>query len=120
MTVSACLILVGSYWLSTDSPNLLLLEAVEDVGDGDAVQALVVDLANGGFLADKDVKNDALLGVFALDAQILEIARVPERVEVALDRNRIICIAGMGEHPGQDGFLGDAPVADDTDLVNRI
>jgi hypothetical protein len=73
-----------------------------------------------GLLADKDVKNDALLGVLALDAQILEIARVPERVEVALDGNRIVSIAGMGEHPGQDGFLGDAPVADDPDLVNRV
>ena len=84
------------------------------------VQALVIDLADGGFLTDKDVKDDALLGVLALNAQILEIAGVPERVEVALDRNRIVSIAGMGEHPGQDGFLGDAPVADDADLVNRV
>ena len=32
-------------------PDLFLLEAVKDVGDGDAVQALVIDLADVGFLA---------------------------------------------------------------------
>ena len=31
-TVSARLILVGSYWLSTESADLFLLEAVENVG----------------------------------------------------------------------------------------
>ena len=68
-------------------PDLLLLEAVENVGVRDAFSSLVIDLADGGLLADKDVQNDALLRVLALDAQIFEVARVPERVEVALDRD---------------------------------
>ncbi len=120
MTVSACVILVGSYWLSTERRTFSFLKRSSTSEVGTHVQALVIDLADAGFLTDKDVKDDALLGVLALNAQILEIARVPERVEVALDRDGIVGVAGMGEHPGQDGFLGDAPVADDADLVDGV
>ena len=70
-----------------------------------------------GFSRTKTFENDALLRVLALDAQVFEIARVPERVEVALDRDRIVGVARMGEHAGENGFLGDAPVADDADLI---
>ncbi len=112
---------LGGVVLAFDrKPDLFLLEAVEDVGNGNRVQALVVDLADGGLLADKDVEDDALFRVLALDAQVLEVAGVPERVEIALDGDRIVGIAGVGEHPGQDGFLGDAPVADDANLVDGV
>ena len=65
--------------------DLLLLEAIEDVGGRDGAVALVIDLANGGAFADEDVEDDALLRIFALDAQVLKVAGVPEGVEVALD-----------------------------------
>ena len=116
MTVSACLILVGSYWLSTERRNLLLFEAVEHVGHRHAVQALVVDVANGGFFADKHIQEDALFGILALDAQILEVAGVPERVEIALDGDGVVGVALVGKHAGEDGFFGDAPVANDANL----
>ena len=57
--------------------NLFLLEAVEHVRDRDSVQPLVVDLANGGLFPNKDVQDDALLRVLALNAQIVEVGRIP-------------------------------------------
>ena len=85
--------------------DLLLLEAVEDVGGRDGIVALVVDFADGGPFLDEDVEDDALLRVFALDAQVLEVAGVPEGVEVAFDRDWIVGVPDMGEHAGEDGFL---------------
>ena len=61
--------------------DLLLFEAVQNVGYRDRAQTLVVDLADIRFLADENVEDDALFGVFTLDAQIVEVAGVPERVE---------------------------------------
>src|SRR5579875_471614 len=65
--------------------DLLFLEAVENVGGSDGVQTLVLNVADGGLFADVDVEDDALRRLFPFDADILEIAGVPERVEVALD-----------------------------------
>ncbi len=100
--------------------HMLLLEAVEHIGDGDAVQTLVVDLADVGLLHDEDVEDDALFGVFALDAEIIEVAGVPKGVKVALDGDRIVDVAHVGEEAGQDGLFGNAPIADDTDLVDGL
>ncbi len=47
--------------------------------------ALVIDLADCGSFTDEDIEDDALFGVFALDAQIFKVTGVPERVEIALD-----------------------------------
>ena len=116
ITVSARLILAGSYWLSTVRPTFSFLKRSRTSETDDRAQALVVDLADIRLLADKDVQDDALFRVLALDAQIVEVARVPERVEVALDRDRVVGIADMGKQAGQDGFLGDAAVADDANL----
>jgi hypothetical protein len=69
-----------------------------------------------GFSLTKTFEDDALLRVFALDAQVFEVARVPERVEVALDGDGIVGVAGMGKQARQDGLLGNAPVADDANL----
>ncbi len=57
--------------------DVLFLEAVENVRGGDRVQALVVDLPNGGLFFDDHVENDALGGIFPGDLQILEVSRVP-------------------------------------------
>ena len=112
---------LGGIVLAVDGKaDFLLLEAVEHVGHRHAVQALVVDVANGGFFADKHVQNDALLGVLALDAQIVEVAGVPERVEIALDGDGVVGVALVGKHAGEDGLFGDAPVANDANLRNGI
>ena len=76
--------------------DLLLLEAVHDVGDGDRVQALVVDLADGGLFANVDLQLEAALAGNLLDADVVEVAGVPERVEVALNDGRVIGVAGAG------------------------
>ena len=100
--------------------DLFLLEAVENVGRGDRVVALVVDFADGRLFLDEDIEDDAFLCVFAFDAQIFEVAGVPERVEIALDGDGVVDIAGVGEEPRQDGFLGDAPVADHADGIDGL
>jgi hypothetical protein len=68
----------------------------------------------------QNVEDDALLRVLALDAQVLEVRGIPERVEVALDGDRIVGVAGVGKEARQDGLLGDAPVADDANLLDRL
>src|SRR5581483_2325585 len=100
--------------------DLFLLEAVENVGVRDRVIALVVDLANAGLFTDKNVEDDALFRVLALDAQVFEVARIPERVEVTLDRDGIVSIALMGKEPGEDGLPGNAAVADHANLSDRL
>ncbi len=86
----------------------------------DGVVALVIDLADRGALANEDVEDDALFCIFSLNAQVFKVAGVPERIEVALDRNRVVGVAGMGEEARKDRFLGNAAIADDPDLVNGL
>ncbi len=93
--------------------DLGFLEALGDIRQRDGVVAGVVQLADGGLFLDVDDELDAGGGVDALDADVFEVAGVPERVEVALDDGRVVQIAGAREEPGDDGFLGDAAVADD-------
>jgi len=100
--------------------DLFFLEAVEQVGLRDCAQPGVINFADGGLFRHEDVEDDTLLGVFALQAEIFEIAGVPQRIEVALDGNGIVVVADVGKQARQDGFFGDAAVADDADLVNGL
>src|SRR6202035_722746 len=54
------------------------------------------------------------------DLQILEVSRVPERVEVALDGCRIVDISLMAEQPRQHRLSGNAAVADHPDLLDHV
>ena len=101
-------------------PDLLLFEAVEDIGLCNRIESLVVDLADGGLLTDEDVQDFALGGVLFFDADIFEIAGVPQRVEIALDGGWIVVVADVRVEAGEDGFLGDAAVADDPDFGDDI
>ncbi len=100
--------------------DLLLLEAVHHVRDGDRVQALVVDLADGGLFANVDLQLEAALAWNLLDAHIVEVAGVPERVEVALHHGRVVGVAGAAEQARDDRLFGDAPVADDLDRAKDL
>ena len=105
---------LGGVVLALDGESdLLLLEAVEDVRDGDGVEAGVVDGADGGLLAHVDQKLDALGLVDTLDADVVEVAGVPERVEGLLDGGWIVDVAGLEIGAGEHRLLGDAAVADD-------
>ncbi len=100
--------------------DLLLLEAVEHIGLRDGVQPLVVDLADSGLFTDEDVQDLALGGVLFFDADVFEVAGVPERVEVALDGGWVVVVADVGVEAGEDRFLGDAAVADDANFRDDV
>ena len=100
--------------------DLGFFEGLLGVGEGDGVEALVVDLADGGLFADVDDELDAGGGVDALNADVFKVAGVPEGVEVALDDGGIEEIALAGEETGEDGLLGDAAVADDLTGWQRV
>ena len=98
---------LGGIVLALDGKaDLFLLEAVEHVRVRDGIEAFVVDLADGGFFLDEDVEDDAFFRVFALDAQVFEVAGVPKGVEVALDGDGIVDIAVMGEEAREEVSLG--------------
>ena len=73
-----------------------------------------------GFSRTKTFRMMPFSVVLALDAQILEVARVPQRVEVALDGDGIVGVAGVGKEPRQHRLFGDAPVADDANLIDGL
>ena len=112
----ACRI-IGALYRETD---VFFLEAVQNVRGRDRVQTLVIDLANRRFLFDDHIENDALGRVFPRDLQILEIARIPQRIEVALDGCRVVDISGMGKQPRQHSLSGNAPVPDHSDLLDCV
>ena len=86
----------------------------------DGVETRVVDLADGGLFTDEDTRTDALGGVLFFDADVFEVAGVPERVEVALDGTGVVVIADVGVEAGEDRLLGDAAVADDANLRDDV
>ena len=105
---------LGGIVLALDcEADLFLFEAVEHIRLRDGVEAFVVDLADGGPFPNENIQDDAFLRVLALDAHIVEVARVPERVEVALDGDWVIGVAGVGKETRQHRLFRDAPVADD-------
>ena len=57
--------------------DLALLEFVEDVALGDGTQAHVLDLADSRLFLDVNVDDPAFGEGLSLDAQIVEVARVP-------------------------------------------
>ncbi len=73
--------------------DLFLLETIQRVRNGKRVQAAVVDLADGRLLAHIDDQLHTCGVVHALDLHAVEVARVPQGVEVALHHGRVILIA---------------------------
>src|SRR5689334_22738780 len=99
--------------------DLLFLKAVEDVAICDRIQTDVLDLANRGLFRDVDVDDHAFLRVFALEADVVEVACIPERIEVAFQRLRIVNVARPGKHASSDGIGGYASLAVNVDLGNK-
>jgi hypothetical protein len=98
----------------------LVLEPVKNVRNRDRVVALEVDLADGGLLANVDLELHTLWRVDTLDAHIVEVACVPQRVEVALDHRLIERIPGARVQARQDRLFGNAPVADHLRLAQNL
>src|SRR5450756_414652 len=74
--------------------DLALLEFVEDVTLGDRTQAHVFDLADGRLFLDVNVDDPAFGGGLPLDAQIVEVAGVPQGIKVALQGRLVVNVTG--------------------------
>jgi hypothetical protein len=101
-------------------PNLLLLESVENIAVGNSAQADVVDLTDRRLLLDLNDEPPAFGRLFAQKLDVLEISRVPQRIEVAFQRSLIVNIAGLGEDAGEDSVFGDAAISDHIDFGNDV
>src|ERR1035441_849514 len=101
-------------------PDFALLEAVEHVAGGNGIQAGVVDLADGRPLFEVKVQDPTFGALFALKADVLKVAGVPESVEVAFDGGGVVDVAGLAEDASLDRVGGDAAVAVDFDVDNEI
>ena len=100
--------------------DLALLELVEHVALRDRTKADVLDLADRRLFLHIHVDDPALGGGLALNAQIVKISGVPQRVEVPFQGCLVVNIPGPGEHAGFDGLRRDAPVAADGNLDDHV
>jgi hypothetical protein len=66
------------------------------------------------------VDDPALGGRLPLDAQVVEIAGVPQRIEVAFQGRLIVNVAGAGEHAGLDSVRRDSAVPVNLDRSNHV
>ena len=83
--------------------DFALFEAIENVGLGDRVDAVVADAANDGALSDfeDDVFVIGAVGrIFDAELYVFEKLRVPESLEIAAERFLIIRIAFAREDAG--------------------
>ena len=101
-------------------PHFGFFEAVEHIAGRDRTQSGVVDLPDRRALLDIDVDDPALGGLLALKPEILEVSRIPQRVEVTLDRRLVVYVTHPGEDSGLDGFLRNSPAAVNLNLDDQI
>jgi hypothetical protein len=66
------------------------------------------------------VDDPALGGLLALKPDILEVSRIPQRVEVTLDRRLIVYVADPAENSGLDGFLRNSSAAVNLNVNDQI
>ena len=99
--------------------DLALLEFVEDVTLGDRTQAHVFDLADGRLFLDVNVDDPAFGGGLPLDAQIVEVAGVPQGIKVALQGRLVVNVTGLGEHSCPNGFRRNPAIAMDNDALDH-
>src|SRR5208283_2797043 len=100
--------------------DFTLLEPVEHVAGGNGIQSDVVDLADGRPLFEINVKDPTLGVLFALKADVLKVAGVPEGVKVAFDGGGIVDVADLAEDASLDRVGRDAAVAVDADANDEI
>ena len=100
---------------------LAVLERVENVGFADGFKPVVFDPADDrplDHVEDDDFGVGAVGTVLHFEANILEILRVPQRLEIA-PQARLRCrVAGAGEDPRLQGFAADAPVSVELDAID--
>src|SRR3974390_2127342 len=99
--------------------DLVFLEFVEDIALRNRTQARVFDFADGRLLFHINVDTPALGGLLALNSEVVEVAGVPEGVEVTFQGLLVIHVARTGEHAGTYGVGWNAAVAVDDDFLNH-
>jgi len=97
-----------------------LLESVENVALRDRINSDVVDLPHARLLFNVNMQDPAFGGGFALKANVFEVAGIPQRVEIALDRRLVIDIPRAREDVGTDGFCGNATVPVDLNGAHDV
>ena len=80
------------------------------------IQAVILDFADGGLFLDVDVNDPALRRLLAFETQIVEVAGVPERVEIALQTRLVVDVAAASGHARLDGVGRNAPVSSRHDI----
>ncbi len=100
--------------------DLAFLESVQHVGLRNRVQAEVLDLADGRLFLDVNVDDPALGCLLALEADVFEIAGVPQGVEAALDHRGVVNLAAVDEHTGFNGLCGNPALAVSNDVDDEV
>jgi len=100
--------------------DFALLKLIQYVALRDRIQTDILDLSDRWLFFHVDVNDPALGGWFPLNAQIIEIAGIPQRVEVTFQRRLIVNITRPGKHALLDGVSRDPPVAVDDNLDNHV
>ena len=67
-----------------------------------------------------NVKNPALGGLLPFEADVFEVAGIPQGVEITLDCSLIVHIPGLGEDSGFDGIDRNAAVAVNPNVGDQI
>src|ERR1051325_5417565 len=80
-----------------DQADLVLLEAVENVAVGNRASAHIINRSYRGLLFHLHDNSPALRGLLAQKFDVLEIPRVPKRVEIPLQRRGVVHIPRFSE-----------------------
>ena len=100
--------------------DLALLEAVQNFGDRDRVDARVVDGADHAPLDQHPVDDDAGLSLFGFQADIVEAALVPQQTEIAAHGVYAVDVPHLLFDDRLEGVLGDAAGALEIDGFDHL
>ena len=92
-------------------PHFVILKTVQDLGDGDGMDAYVVDGANGAAFGNHETKDEARCALLRLQAEVVKAVGIPQLHEVAAQRLFAVEIARLGDDHGLEHVLGDPAVA---------
>ena len=101
--------------------DFAVLEAVQDVGLGNRFVAFVLDAPDDRPFGH--IKNDNFLvgfvgAVLNFQPDVLEILRVPQRMEIATERVFVYRIAGTGKNAGSKRFAANSSIALEFDALD--
>jgi hypothetical protein len=100
--------------------DFVLLESVEDVALRDRIDSQVIDLPHSRLLFNVNMQDPAFGCGLALEANVFEIAGIPQRIEVSLYCSLVVDIPRTREDVCADGFCGNATVSVDLNSAHDI